>query len=44
MGLTLDDLDALTVGQLMDLITETHNDKQQWPIKGTGAMLRQMFM
>lgn len=44
MGLSLDDLDCVTCGQLLDLMTEAHNDKQQWPVKGDGAMLRKMFM
>lgn len=44
LGLSIEDMDLLTVGQLLDLFNEMHNDRQEWPIKGDGSMLRQMFM
>lgn len=44
LGFTLEELDFFTVGRVIDLLIEQHNDGQQWPIMGNGAMLRQHFM
>lgn len=44
LGFSIDELDYFTVGRIMDFYIEAHNDKQQWPVKGDGAMLRNMFM
>jgi hypothetical protein len=35
IGLSLDDMDALTWGQLMDIIVEQSNDSYKYPVKGT---------
>ena len=35
IGLNLDDMDALTWGQLMDIIVEQSNDSYKYPVKGT---------
>lgn len=35
MGLTPDILDQLTVGFVMDMITEKSNDDYDWPIKAS---------
>ena len=40
----MNELDCFTVGRIIDLLIEQHNDAQQWPVKGDGAMLRQHFM
>lgn len=37
MGLTLADLEAVGVGTVFDMITETNNDSYDWPIKATQA-------
>lgn len=35
VGFTLDEMDSLTWGQVMDVITEYANDSYKYPIKGT---------
>ena len=40
----MEELDFVTVGRVLDLCIEQHNDHEKWPVKGDGAMLRQMFM
>ena len=35
MGLTIDEMDALTWGQVMDIITEADNDRYKYPQQGT---------
>lgn len=40
----MDELDYFTVGRIFDLLIEQHNDRENWPIIGDGAMLRQNFM
>jgi len=35
VGFTIDELDALTWGQVMDVILELGNDNYKYPIKGT---------
>ena len=37
MGLTLADLDVLSLGLLMDMVIERSNDDYDWPIKATQA-------
>lgn len=44
VGIDLDALDMLTVGNVLDIYTEKANDSYKYPIKGDGAMLRQLFM
>lgn len=44
LGISIEQMDFVTCGQVLDFTAEAHNDKQQWPVKGSGAMLRQMFM
>ena len=44
LGLTMEELDYFTVGRIFDLLIEQHNDRENWPIKGNGAMMRQNFM
>lgn len=44
LGFSTEELDYYTVGQILDLLIEQHNDGEKWPIKGDGAMLRGMFM
>lgn len=38
-GLSISDLDLLTVGQLLDIFTEQHNDRQQYPVMGSASDL-----
>lgn len=35
VGFTLDEMDSLTWGQLMDVIVESANDNYKYPQKGT---------
>ena len=35
VGLSLDEIDSLTWGQVMDVIIESANDNYEYPIKGT---------
>ncbi len=35
VGLSLDEIDSLTWGQVMDVIIESANDNYKYPIKGT---------
>ena len=44
LGFSMEELDFVTVGRVLDLCIEQHNDHEKWPVKGDGAMLRQMFM
>lgn len=37
VGLSLSEMDALTWGQVMDVITESANDNYKYPKKGTKA-------
>lgn len=37
VGFTLDELDELTWGQLMDVLIESANDNYKYPKKGTAA-------
>lgn len=43
-GIDLDALDMLTVGNVLDIQTEKSNDSYKYPVKGNGAMLRNLFM
>ena len=35
IGLTLDDLESVTIGDLYDILTESSNDDYDYPIKAT---------
>lgn len=35
LGLSMDDLDVLTMGMIYDMMTEKANDQYQYPIKST---------
>lgn len=35
VGFTIDEIDSLTWGQVMDVILESGNDNYKYPIKGT---------
>lgn len=35
VGFTLDEIDYMSWGQLMDVLTELSNDSYKYPIKGT---------
>ena len=35
VGLTIDEMDALSWGQVLDLITEADNDRHKYPKQGT---------
>jgi hypothetical protein len=37
VGFSLDEMDELTWGQLMDVLIESANDNYKYPIKGTAA-------
>ena len=37
IGLTLQDLDEITIGDLMDILVESMNDEYNYPLKATKA-------
>jgi len=43
IGLRLEDLDLLTLGEILDLIVERSNDEYQYPEKGTTESIDRMF-
>jgi hypothetical protein len=43
IGLRLEDLDLLTLGELLDLIIERSNDDYNYPTKGTTEDIDKMF-
>lgn len=43
MGISLRDLDLLTVGMVNDMAIERENDDYKWPIKATQADINKFF-
>ena len=43
VGFTLDEIDSLTWGQLMDVIIESGNDNYKYPIKGTAEDYKRLM-
>lgn len=43
VGFTLDEIDSLTWGQLMDVIIESANDKYKYPVKGTSEDYKKLM-
>lgn len=43
IGLTLDELDVLSVGTIYDLIAEKANDKYEWPQEMTQSDIDKFF-
>ena len=44
MNLSLDELNSLSFGFLMDMMTELSNDSYDYPIKATQADIEHFFM
>lgn len=43
VGFDLDEIDALTWGQLMDVIVESGNDNYKYPVKGTSEDYKKLM-
>lgn len=43
VGFTLDEIDSLTWGQLMDVIVESANDNYKYPVKGTSEDYKKLM-
>lgn len=43
VGFTLDEIDSLTWGQLMDVIIESANDNYKYPVKGTSEDYKRLM-
>lgn len=43
LGLTISDLDELTVGMVYDMLTEKANDQEKYPYKGTERDIESFF-
>lgn len=43
MGISLSDLDLLTVGMVNDMAIERENDDYNWPLKATQADINKFF-
>lgn len=43
LGLTAEDLDAMTVGMVYDMLTEKANDREEYPYKATQDDINQFF-
>ena len=43
VGFTLDEVDSLTWGQLMDVITESSNDSYKYPKMGTSEDYKKLM-
>ena len=43
VGFTLDEIDSLTWGQLMDVIIESANDNYKYPVKGTSEDYKKLM-
>ena len=44
MGLTLDEMDQLEEGMIIDMIIEAANDHEDWPELATQADIDKLFM
>lgn len=43
VGFTIDEIDDLTWGQLMDVIIESANDDYKYPVKGTSEDYKKLM-
>ena len=43
VGFTIDEIDALTWGQVMDVIIESANDDYKYPVKGTSEDYKKLM-
>ena len=43
LGLSSEDLDDMTIGMVMDMVTEKCNDHEKYDIKAPGGSLRSFF-
>lgn len=43
VGFTIDEIDSLTWGQLMDVIIESANDSYKYPVKGTSEDYKKLM-
>lgn len=43
LGLNSNDLDELSIGMVMDMLTEKANDHEKYDIKAPGGSLRSFF-
>jgi hypothetical protein len=43
VGFTIDEIDSLTWGQLMDVIVESANDNYKYPVKGTSEDYKKLM-
>lgn len=43
VGFTIDEIDALTWGQVMDVIIESANDNYKYPLKGTAEDYKKLM-
>lgn len=43
VGFTLDEIDSLTWGQLMDVIIESDNDNYKYPVQGTAEDYKKLM-
>ena len=43
VGFSMDEMDSLTWGQLMDVIVESANDNYKYPLKGTAEDYKKLM-
>lgn len=43
VGFTLDEIDSLTWGQVMDVIIESDNDSYKYPVQGTAEDYKKLM-
>ena len=44
VGFTLDEIDSLTWGQVMDVIIESDNDSYKYPVQGTAEDYKKLMV